>query len=77
MTSVDTKRLCDINGNLCEEPEGYHGAVTAIQKMIESMEENNIDRADMAVVLECLFGEARFHKTFLNEREDVDAETRH
>lgn len=73
MASVETKRLCDINGNLCEEPEGYHEAVTAIQKMIESMEAENIDRADMTVVLECLFVYARFHKTFLDEREDVVA----
>ncbi len=73
MASVETKRLCDINGNLCEEPEGYHEAVTAIQKMIESMEKKNTDRADMAVVLECLFGEARFHKTFLDERKDDNA----
>ena len=70
---VETKRICDINGDLCEEPEGYQAAVTAIREMIESMEENNIDRSDMTVVLEWLFSEARFHKTFLDRREDISA----
>ncbi len=68
MTTRETKRLCDSDGGLLKEPEGYHEAVDALRQLIDNMEEENTDRADMSVVLECVFGEARFHKVLLLPR---------
>jgi len=63
-----TKRLCDSQGDILEEPKGYGEAVGALRQLIDNMEEENTDRADMSVVLECVFGEARFHKVLLLPR---------
>ena len=71
MTTRETKRLCDSDGGILKEPEGYSEAVNALRKLVDNMEEENTDRADMSVVLECVFSEARFHKFLLLARRQI------
>lgn len=67
-TTNETKRLCDSDGDLLEEPRGYSEAVDALRRLIDNMEKENIDRADMSVVIDCVFGEMRLHKVLLSPR---------
>ena len=67
-----TKRIVDINGDVIREPEGYHEALELVRKMIDKMEEDNVDRSDMLVIIERLAVEVRFTLVMLKDREGVD-----
>ena len=67
-----TKRIVDINGDVIREPEGYHEALELGRKMIDKMEEDNVDRSDMLVIIERLAVEVRFTLVMLKDREGVD-----
>lgn len=64
-----TKRIIDINGDSISLPEEYSTALNAINALIDKLEEQQVDRSDMAVVLLDLVGEAQFHLRFLEDRD--------
>jgi hemerythrin len=61
-------RITDINGQTIVSPEHYHESLKEIGNMIDKMESNDVDRADMHLILNDLFCEAHFHLTFLKKR---------
>tara|TARA_R110002167_G_scaffold24964_2_gene87148 strand:+ start:9967 stop:10182 length:216 start_codon:yes stop_codon:yes gene_type:complete len=62
------KRVVDVDGRVINYPEGYWEAVNAVKSLIDSMDEKDIDRSDMNVVVKELFNEAVFKLTFLPRR---------
>jgi hypothetical protein len=67
------KRLVDINGFLINEPQHYHESLKWAEAMIESMEDEKIDRSDMNVVINRLTEEIRFRLMMLKNRETDEA----
>ena len=67
-----TKRIVDINGDIICEPEHYHECLKGGREMIDKMEEDNVDRSDMLVIIERLAVEIGFTLTMLKDREGVD-----
>lgn len=63
------KRIMDINGDSITLPEEYSTALNAINALFDKLEQDNIDRSDMAAVLLDLVGEAQFHLRFLEDRD--------
>jgi len=61
-------RLTDVNGAIINVPEGFNHTVECIAAFIDSMEENQMDRADMRLVLVDLFDDAKFYMNFLPKR---------
>lgn len=59
------ERIVDTKGQLINPPKFYNEAKKAIEMMIDKMEADNIDRADMHIALRDLFAEAEFHLRFL------------
>ena len=64
-----TNRIMDVQGDEIYPTKHYSEALELINKMVNTMEENNTDRSDMIVVLDNLFHEARFNLKFLPKRE--------
>ncbi len=67
---VPPKRLIDINGDVITEPQHYHESLKWARHMVDVMEEDNIDRSDMMVIVHCLHEEMRFALTMLRDRDD-------
>jgi hypothetical protein len=63
-----TKRLIDIDGDVINEPKHYHAALEWGREMIDKMEEENVDRSDMQVILYRLYEEMRFTLVMLKSR---------
>jgi hypothetical protein len=59
------ERIVDIRGQLINPPKFYNKAKETIEMMIDKMEADNVDRADMYIALRDLFAEADFHLRFL------------
>ena len=66
---MNTKRLVDINGDIVITPEHYYSVLQEAENMIEKMESENVDRADMMVVLETLASEMKFRLRMLKNRD--------
>lgn len=64
-----SERIFDIDGGVILHPSGFDDAKDAIIKMLDNMEEQNIDRSDMRAILDVLLGEATFHLLFLPSRQ--------
>ena len=62
------KRLVDVNGKIIVEPRGYYETLELFRSMIESMEEESIDRSDMCVIVDSLYREMQFYLTMLKDR---------
>jgi hypothetical protein len=63
------KRLVDINGKIIVEPCGYYETLELSRSMIDSMEEENIDRSDMCLVIDSLHREMQFCLSMLKNRD--------
>ena len=61
-------RIFDVHGGLIAHPPGFDEAVEAVKRMIDNMEEREIDRSDMRAMLDVLSGEASFHLLLLPSR---------
>jgi hypothetical protein len=66
------KRLIDINGDIVVEPPYYDEARTVIEKMIDGMSQEDIDKSDMVVILQGLFTDSNFYMRFLAGRKKED-----
>lgn len=65
------KRIVDINGRLIYTcAPGFFEALDAIKKMIDQMEAEQVDRADIIVVLKKLQDETSFHLVLLGDIKD-------
>jgi len=62
------KRIVDINGIIINEPQHYHESLKWAREMVQEMENDNVDRSDMQVVIERLSEEVRFTLLMLRER---------
>lgn len=62
-------RLIDINGDVISEPQHYHECLRWGREMIDSMEEDNVDRSDMQVIVQRLHEEMRFTLCMLKDRD--------
>ena len=62
-------RLVDLNGEVISTPQGYCEALQWVMRVVESMEESQVDRADMQVVIAELFSEVRFYMRFVGKRQ--------
>ena len=63
------KRLVDVNGKIIVEPRGYYETLELFRSMIESMEEESIDRSDMCVIVDNLYREMQFCLSMLKNRD--------
>ena len=63
------KRIVDINGQMINAPEHYHETLKWGNHMIDKMDEDNVDRSDMPVVINDLYRELTFNLTFLKRRD--------
>lgn len=66
---VPPRRLIDINGDVINEPQHYHESLKWARHMIDAMEEDNIDRSDMLVIVNRLYEETRFALAMLRDRD--------
>ena len=69
-----TKRIVDINGDIICEPEHYHECLKWGREMIDKMEEDNVDRSDMLVILNRLSEQIRFSMLMLKDRDELTNE---
>jgi predicted alpha/beta hydrolase family esterase len=63
------KRIVDINGTIINEPQHYHESLKWAREMVQEMENDNVDRSDMQVVIERLSEEVRFTLLMLRDRD--------
>jgi len=63
------KRMIDINGDVISEPEHYHESLRWARNMIDAMEEENVDRSDMCVMVERLSEEIKFTLNTMRDRD--------
>lgn len=63
------KRIVDINGYIINDPEHYHDCLSLARQMIDKLEEDNVDRSDMLVVINRLIEEMRFTLCMYKDRD--------
>jgi hypothetical protein len=59
------QRIIDVKGHIIVPPALYEETKELACTMLDKMEEANVDRSDMCVVLHCLLQELNFHLLFL------------
>lgn len=69
MTKKKTERMVDINGIIINEPEHYHESLKWARSMVDAMEDDNIDRSDMALICDALAADVRFSLLMLRDRD--------
>lgn len=71
------KRITDVNGDIINEPEHYSKAREAVIEMLEKMDSENVDKADMYVAISNLITESHFYVRFhLEDRKGKNAKNR-